>query len=228
MTHRILLAVTSHAELGSTGKPTGAFLTEIAHPYAVFEKAGYTVDFVSPKGGRVPLDGMDDKDLDDTGRAFLADEAAMARLHASAKSNTVKADDYAGIFFAGGHGTMWDFPDDAGLSSVAGKIYDRGGVVAAVCHGPAGLLNVKLASGAYLVADKKVAAFTNEEEKAVELTEVVPFLLADKLAERGAKLVPATNWQANVVVTERLVTGQNPQSATGTAEAMVAEIKKAR
>lgn len=220
MTRRILIAVTSHDKKGATtGEPTGAYLPEITHPLEVFTKAGFAVDFVSIKGGRVPLDGVDRKDP--VNAAFLDDVSAVDRLHASAAPGDVDAGKYAAIFFAGGHGTMWDFPGDETLPKLAATIYDKGGVVGAVCHGPAGLVNVRLGSGEFLVAGKEVAAFTNEEERAVGLAEVVPFLLADKLTERGAVHRPAPNWQKHVITSERLVTGQNPASAGGVAEAMV-------
>lgn len=219
MTQRILIAVTSHDQKGDTGQPTGAYLPEITHPLQVFTKAGFAVDFVSVRGGRVPLDGVDRKDP--VNAAFLDDAAAVARLHASAAPAAIDPSKYAAIFFAGGHGTMWDFPDDPTLPELAARIYERGGVVAAVCHGPAGLINIKLTNGTYLVAGKDVAAFTNDEERAAGLAEVVPFLLADKLVERGAHHKPAPNWQKQVITSERLVTGQNPASAAGTAEAVV-------
>jgi putative intracellular protease/amidase len=216
---KILIAVTSHDKKGDTGQATGAYLAELAHPYAVFRKAGYHVDFVSTKGGKVPLDGVDRKDP--VNAAFLDDAAVVEHLHASVKADAVRAEDYAAIFYAGGHGTMWDFPGDEKLAAKAASIYDRGGIVGAVCHGPAGLVNIKLSNGEYLVKGKDVSAFTNEEEKAVGLEKVVPFLLADVLVERGATHKPAPNWQKQVVVIERLVTGQNPASAAGVAEAMV-------
>jgi putative intracellular protease/amidase len=218
MKKKILIAVTSHDKKGSTGQPTGAYVGEISHPVAEFVAQGFEVEFVSPKGGQVPLDGVDRNDP--VNAAFLDNAPLMQQLHSSSQAKNLKASDYAGIFFAGGHGTMWDFPDCSELSTLAGKIYDDGGVVGAVCHGPAGLVNVKLASGAYLVAGKNVSAFTNDEEEAAGLTKVVPFLLADKLVSRGATHVPAPNWQAQVVVSERLVTGQNPASAKGVAVAM--------
>ena len=221
---RILLAVTSHDRLGSTGRPTGAYLAEIAHPYAELAEAGIDVDFVSPRGGQVPLDGV--KDADEVGRAFLANQDAMDRLARTPAAADVDPTPYQGIFYAGGHGTMWDFPDDAGLQRLAAAIYERGGVVAAVCHGPAALVNLRLSDGRYLVAGKEVAGFTNDEERTVGLAEVVPFLLADALTARGAIHRPAPNWQAQVITSERLVTGQNPASARGTAEAMVALLMK--
>lgn len=225
MKPRILIALTSHATLGSTGKPTGAYVAEIAHPWAAFTDAGFDVDFVSVRGGEVPLDGVDRKDP--VNARLLDDAATLARLHASLAPREVDPSRYAAIFYAGGHGTMWDFPDDATLAQVAARIYDQGGVVSAVCHGPAALVNVRLGSGAYLVAGKEVAAFTNEEERAVGLAEVVPFLLADKLAERGAVHRPAPNWQNQVVTSERLVTGQNPASAAAVGAAVVKLVKAA-
>lgn len=221
-TPRVLFVVTSHAQLGSTGKPTGAYLSEISHVHEVLRAAHVEVDFVSTKGGKVPLDGVDRADA--ANAAFLDDAAAMAKLADSKRPDQIDASRYAAIYFAGGHGTMWDLPDDAGLAKLTAKIYDQGGIVAAVCHGPSGLVNVKLASGAYLVAGKQVAAFTNDEERAVKLTEIVPFLLADKLVERGARHLPAANFTKHVVVSERLITGQNPQSARGVGEAIAKQL----
>lgn len=219
MKQHILFALTSHDKKGSTGESTGAYLPEIAHPHAVFTAAGYAVDFVSTRGGDVPLDGVDRNDP--VNAAFLDDPALMRQLHASAASTSVDPSRYAAIFFAGGHGAMWDFPDATAFSQAAASIYESGGVVGAVCHGPAGLVNVRLTNGAYLVAGKTVSAFTNEEERAVKLDRVVPFLLETRLVERGARFEGAPNWQEKVVVSERLVTGQNPASASGVAKAMV-------
>jgi putative intracellular protease/amidase len=217
---KILIALTSHATLGSTGKPTGAYLSETSHPHAVFAAAGFEIDFVTPAGGTPPWDGVDLKDP--VNQAFHEDPAIRARVAAAKRPAEIDASAYAAIFFAGGHGTMWDFPTDAALASLAARVYDQGGVVGAVCHGPAALVNVTLASGRHLVDGKDVAAFTNDEERAVELDGVVPFLLADELVRRGARHRPAAKWQANVVTSERLVTGQNPASATGVAQAMTA------
>jgi putative intracellular protease/amidase len=219
MPKRALIVVTSHDRKGDTGQPTGAYLSEITHPHEALRRAGVLVDFASPRGGRVPLDGVDRGDP--VNAAFLDDEALMARLHNSLRPDQIEPGNYDAIFYAGGHGTMWDFADEPRLARVAAAIYERGGVVAAVCHGPAGLVNVKLSTGEWLVAGKEVAAFTNDEERAVGLAEIVPFLLADRLVERGARHRPAPNFKANVVVSERLVTGQNPASARGVGEKMV-------
>ncbi|WP_437968230.1 type 1 glutamine amidotransferase domain-containing protein [Sorangium sp. So ce260] len=219
MTQRVLIAMTSHDKKGATGESTGAYLPEIAHPYAEFTKAGIAIDFASARGGRVPLDGVDE--ADPASAPFLDGGALAGRLHDSLPADSVEPSRYAAIFFAGGHGTMWDFPENEAFARVATRIYERGGVVGAVCHGPAALVNVRLSSGQYLVAGKAVSAFTNEEERAVKLDAVVPFLLQDRLVERGALFQPAAPWQKQVVVAERLVTGQNPASAQGVAEAMV-------
>jgi len=217
----VLIALTSHDKKGTTsGEPTGAYLPEIAHPHAVFAKAGYQVDLVSTRGGPVPLDGVDRSDA--VSAAFLDDPESARQLRQSLASTDIDPARYSAIFFAGGHGAMWDFPDAQAFSSAARVIYEGGGVVAAVCHGPAGLVNVRLSNGRYLLAGKAVSAFTNEEERAVKLDTVVPFLLESRLVERGAHFEGAPNWQEKVVVSERLVTGQNPASAAGVAKAVVA------
>jgi putative intracellular protease/amidase len=220
---RALIVLTSHDQLGTTGKQTGAYLSEVTHVYWQLLRAGIAVDFVSPRGGAAPLDGVSRDDADNA--RFLDDATAMAAVGATLRPDQVDPSRYAAIYYAGGHGTMWDLPDDAGLQRIAAAIYDAGGHVAAVCHGPSGLVNIKLASGAYLVAGKDVAAFTNAEETAVELTKVVPFLLADALVAHGARHRPAANFAANVVVSERLITGQNPASARGVGAALVAALR---
>ncbi|MFT7582071.1 MAG: putative intracellular protease/amidase [Myxococcota bacterium] len=220
---KILIALTSHGELGDTGRKTGFYLSEVTHPYEVFTKAGYTVDFVSPKGGAAPMDGVDRKDP--LNAAFLDNTALLARTQNTLRPDQVDAKDYAAIFFAGGHGTMWDFAENVALQALATTIYEQNGVVSAVCHGPAGLVNIKLSSGEYLVKGKQVAAFTNAEEAAVELQEVVPFHLETRLRERGALPQIAPNFKANVVTSERLVTGQNPASAAGVAEGVLKLLK---
>lgn len=213
---KILIALTSHSQLGTTGRSTGFYLPEAAHPYHVFTQAGYSVDFVSPQGGEPPMDGVDR--TDPLQQAFLEDAAAMAKVRVTLRPEQVKQADYAAIFYAGGHGTMWDFPSNEALAMIARDIYEGGGVVAAVCHGPAALVNITLSDGRYLVDGKTVSAFTNEEEVAVGLAEVVPFLLESMLVERGAQMTKVPNFQAHTAVSERLVTGQNPASAAPVAE----------
>ncbi|SAI72790.1 Molecular chaperone Hsp31 and glyoxalase 3 [Bordetella ansorpii] len=223
MSQRILFVLTSHDRKGpfdaADAAPSGFYLSEVTHPHRVLADAGYAVDFVSPKGGKTHVDGLD---LDDpVNAAFWNDATLRGATETTLAPSQVDADAYAAIFYAGGHATMWDFPDSTELAAIAVRIYERGGIVAAVCHGPAGLVNLKLSDGRHLVDGKDVSAFTNDEERAVGLYDTVPFLLADALQERGARHVPAPNFQAQVVVSERLVTGQNPASAKGVAEAML-------
>jgi putative intracellular protease/amidase len=217
--NRVLFVLTSHDRKGS--KPSGFFLSEATHPHRLLADAGYQIDFVSPKGGKAPLD-PDSLDLDDgTNAKFWNDPVLRGAVEHTKRPTEVSADDYAGIFFAGGHGAMWDLPDDADLAALTASIYEHGGVVGAVCHGPAALVNVKRPDGEYLVKDMFVAAFTNEEEREVGLERVVPFLLADRLVERGARHDAAPNWAIKVCVSGRLVTGQNPASATRVGDAML-------
>lgn len=213
------MVLTSHSELGNTGQKTGFYLPEAAHPYAVFTQAGYEVDFVSPQGGQPPMDGIDLEDP--LQKSFMDDPVVVEKLAQTLTPDQINPSDYAAIFYAGGHGVMWDFPDNNALAQIATAIYENKGVVAAVCHGPAGLVNVTLSDGSYLVAGKTISTFTNEEETAVELTEVVPFLLETRLRERGAEITKAPNFEPHVAVSERVVTGQNPASATPVAEAVV-------
>ncbi|MET9303169.1 type 1 glutamine amidotransferase domain-containing protein [Micromonospora aurantiaca (nom. illeg.)] len=212
---RALIALTSHSELGRTGRSTGYYVGEAAEPWEVFRSAGYDVDLVSVAGGEPPVDGRDENDS--TQNDFLA----TAGVTDTPKAADVDPAGYDVILFAGGHGTMWDFPDDPDLARIARSVYERGGVVAAVCHGPSALVNLTLTDGSRLVAGKRVAGFTNSEEAAVGLTDEVPFLLADKLGEAGAQHVPAPDFTEHVVVDGRLVTGQNPQSARAVADAVV-------
>lgn len=219
MTRSILIALTSHRALGDTGRETGFYVGEAAHPWKVFTDAGYTVDLVSVAGGVPPRDGVDADDP--VQQEFLADGRVAAQLADTRTPADVDPADYDAIFYAGGHGTMWDFPGDTRLAAVAREVYEAGGVVSAVCHGPSGLVDLTLSDGTPLVEGKRVSAFTNEEEAAVGLTDVVPFLLQTRLEERGAKHSGAPNFAAHVVRDGRLVTGQNPASAAGVAEAVV-------
>lgn len=219
--------MTSHEDLGVTGRKTGWYLPEIAHPAAIFQNAGYGLTAVSPRGGAPPMDGDGANLGDPVQQAFLDDPTTASLVRHTLRPEQVDPATCDAIFYVGGHGPMWDFPDDSGLARIAAAIYERGGVVAALCHGPAGLLNLTLSNGDYLVAGKEVAAFTDDEEAAVGLTAVVPFLLESTLVQRGARHTKAPNFQAHVVVDGRLVTGQNPASATGVAEAVVAALSSA-
>lgn len=215
---KILIALTSHDDLGGVRK-TGFYLSEAAHPWRVFRAADYQVDLVSPQGGKPPRDGVDL--ADPIQQAFLDDAEMLRKLAETRRPDEINAQEYAAILYAGGHGAMWDFPNNTDLAGIARDIYEAGGVVAAVCHGPAALLNITLSDGTCLVADKEVSAFTNDEESAVGLSDVVPFLLQTALEGRGARHVGAANFQSHVSIADRLVTGQNPASATGVADQVV-------
>lgn len=208
----VLFVVTSVNVKGNTGLATGFNLGEVVHPLEKLQNAGIAVEFASPKGGAAPPDGMED--MNDPVIAHYWKDAGFR--HAIANTlclDNVDASRYSAIFFAGGHGTMWDFPDSAAAQRIIREIDAAGGIVSAVCHGPAALLNARRADGSLLVAGKRLAAFTDEEEEEVQSTNIVPFLLAHTLIERGALHQHTPNWSDNVVVDGRLITGQNPQSA---------------
>lgn len=211
---KVLIIVTSHALLGTTGKPTGYYLPEVSHPYFELMEAGIEVDIASPKGGEAPVD-QDSLSMEDK----YNQKMWKTPEHRNKLKNTIKLSDvdskkYAGILFAGGHGTMWDFKDNKDVQKVIRDVYETNrGIVAAVCHGPAALVDVKLSNGKYLVDGKKVAGFSNAEEEAVKLTKVMPFLLETELKKNGGIYSKAGLWQNHVVVDQRIITGQNPASA---------------
>ncbi|MDC1107052.1 type 1 glutamine amidotransferase domain-containing protein [Prolixibacteraceae bacterium] len=223
---KILFVVTSHNDLGDTGKKTGYWLSEVTHPWSTLVDAGYTVDFVSPKGGVVSTDPGSKDMKDSINTAFLNNKEYQAKIGQTMTPKDIDPTKYAAIFYAGGHGVMWDFAGNEALNQIAASIYDNGGVVAAVCHGPAGIVNIKLEDGKYLVDGKNVSAFTNEEEAQIALDKVVPFSLEDSLKSNGAIIQKADLWQEKISVDNRLVTGQNPQSAKAVGEAVLDIIKK--
>ncbi|WP_433373749.1 type 1 glutamine amidotransferase domain-containing protein [Actinoplanes sp. CA-142083] len=220
-TKKIAIVLTSHEKLGDTGRTTGYYVGEAAHPWAEFVDAGYAVDLLSIDGGNPPRDG-EDKD-DAVQRRFLAeagDELAKTRPVRDADPAA-----YDAVVLAGGHGTMWDFPGSGELATLLREVYESGGVVGAVCHGPAGLVNVKLSDGTPLVAGRRVSAFTNAEEDAVGLTSVVPFALQTRLEELGAHHESGPNWKPKVIRDGRLVTGQNPASAAGVGQEVLTALR---
>jgi putative intracellular protease/amidase len=219
----ILCVVTSHPIRGDSGEPTGFAMVELTHPLEVFEKAGILVEIASIRGGHPPIDFFD---LSDPANAhYWKDKNFRDALANSLVLGDLDPSRYSAVFFAGGHGTMWDFADSEAVQKTIRQIWEAGGVVSAVCHGPAALVNAKLSDGAYLVAGKKIAAFTDEEEAEVKYTNVVPYLLATTLKKHGALHQPAANWSENVVTDGRLVTGQNPASARGVGEALVQQLQ---
>ncbi len=214
----VLFVLTSHGTKGSSGEPTGYYLAEVTHPLAELEAGGIRVEFASIQGGEPPVDGLDLQDA--TNARYWNDDSFRNAVRHTKRLQDVDASDYSAIFFAGGHGTMWDFPSSPDVQRLTREIYENNGPVGAVCHGPSALLNVTLSDGSYLVDGKRISAFTDSEERAVKLDSVVPFLLASELSERGARHQPAPDWSCQVVVDGRLVTGQNPQSAAEVGKAL--------
>lgn len=219
----ILFIVTSHAMLGDTGHKTGVWLEELTTPYYALKDAGYDVRIVSVAGGDIPFDprSLEEENLPVSVQRYQKDKDLQAALKATDSIADVTMAEHVAIFMPGGHGTMWDLPDNPRLSSLVVNAYESGKPVAAVCHGPAGLVGVKLSSGDYLVKGKTVAAFTNEEEEAVGLTEKVPFLLEDKLEAQGAVMKKADNFVPNAVRDGLLITGQNPASSEAVAKLLI-------
>ena len=223
---KILIVLTSHNTLGSTGKPTGFWLEEFTAPYYVFLDAGAEVTVASPKGGQPPIDPKSDDPSGQTESMsrFKRDQAAQAVLASTAKLADVRAADFDAVFYPGGHGPLWDLAEDRASISLIESFYSDNKPVAAVCHGPSVLRNVKY-KGDALVKGKRVTGFSNSEEEAVQLTAIVPFLVEDELARLGGLYEKAADWQSFVVTDGRLVTGQNPASSGAAAQALLALLK---
>jgi putative intracellular protease/amidase len=222
---KILLIVTSHTQLGNTKEATGFWLEELATPYAEFTKAGAQVDIASPLGGKAPADPKSEQESSEATRAFLADAGAKKKLANTLVLEKVK-ERYDAYFVVGGHGTMWDLATHAPLHSLLTTAYARGAVVSAVCHGPAALVGVKGPDGKPIVSGKRVAAFSNEEEKAVKLDTVVPFPLETRLREQGARYESGPMWGSFVVRDGRLITGQNPASSAAAAREVITALSE--
>jgi putative intracellular protease/amidase len=223
---KILIVLTSHTELGETGKKTGFWLPELTHPYYEFKKAGFLIDIASIDGGMAPLDSKAFSEEDEYHDVFLNDADLMAKVIRSIPLAQLRAEDYAAVLYSGGSGPMWDFPNNQDIQRLSRDIYENNGIVSAVCHGNAALVNVRMSDGSLLIKNKRVAAFTNEEEASLGTTDIVPFLLQDKLVEQGAIHVFAKPWQENVVIEGRLITGQNPASAKKVAESIITQLSK--
>ncbi len=220
---KILMVLTSHDQLGDTGKKTGFWLEEFAAPYFAFRDAGAEVVLASPKGGHPPLDPKSDDpeaQTEATRRFYDDDEARRALANTHMLAGLVPGD-YDALFYPGGHGPMWDLVDDLHSIVMVESFYAAGKPVGAVCHAPAVLLNAKAPDGAPLVQGNAVTGFANSEEDAVGLTEVVPFLLEDALKEKGGHYSKVADWQPHVVGDGNLITGQNPASSEPTAAALL-------
>lgn len=212
---RILIVTTSHDQLGDTGKKTGFHLEELTHPYYAFKDAGHTVDIASVSGGEAPIDPGSRKSEGENAQSaerFLKDDAAMSSISQTLAIDEVNPDNYDAVYLPGGHGTMWDMADNETLGQLVGTFYQAGKPVAAVCHGPAGLVGATDATGRPIVDGKRVNSFTDDEERKVELDRVVPFLLESRLRELGAAFEGGGTFTSYAVRDGNLITGQNPRS----------------
>jgi putative intracellular protease/amidase len=219
---KIVMVLTSHDQLGNTGRKTGFWLEEFAAPYFVFRDAGVRLTLASPKGGQPPIDPKSDLPENQTPAMtrFKKDEAAQLALSQTVKLADVKSEDYDTVFYVGGHGPMWDLAESPVSIALLESFYNSGKPIALVCHSP-GVLRHVTYQGAPLVKGKHVTGFTNGEEAEVQLTKVVPFLVEDELMRLGAIFEKRADWQPFAVVDGRLVTGQNPASSTSAAQALL-------
>lgn len=223
---KILMVLTSHDQLGNTGRKTGFWLEELAAPYYAFRDAGADITLASPKGGQPPLDPKSNEpafQTDDT-RRFEADAQAKALLATTVRLDSVTQADFDTVFYPGGHGPLWDLAEDSHSIELIQSFLAAGKPVALVCHAPGALRHVKTPDGHPLVEGKKVTGFTNTEEAAVELTEVVPFLVEDELKARGGLFSRADDWAPHVVSDGLLITGQNPASSAPAAELLLEQL----
>jgi putative intracellular protease/amidase len=211
---KILMVLTSHDQLGDTGKPTGFWLEEFAAPYYVFKDAGAEITLASPKGGQPPIDPKSDEPGNQTEpmERFKKDPDAQKLLANTAKLADVKADGFDTVFYPGGHGPLWDLANDKNSIALIEDFYNAGKPVAAVCHAP-GVLKGVTYQGQPLVKGKRVTGFANSEEEAVGLTKIVPFLVEDELKRLGGKYEKGDDWSVFTLVDGQLVTGQNPASS---------------
>ncbi|WP_223512867.1 type 1 glutamine amidotransferase domain-containing protein [Pseudomonas sp. GL-B-19] len=224
---KILMVLTSHDQLGDTGKKTGFWLEEFAAPYFAFKDAGAQLTLASPKGGQPPLDPKSDEpdaQTEATDR-FNKDPAAKSALASTALLNSVRVEDYDAVFYPGGHGPLWDLAEDTFSIALIEAFIKAGKPVAAVCHAPGVLRHVKGADGQPLVKGKRVTGFTNSEEEAVQLTNVVPFLVEDMLKEKGGIYSKGVDWASYVLTDGLLITGQNPASSDAAAEALLTKLR---
>ncbi|MGB5226203.1 MAG: type 1 glutamine amidotransferase domain-containing protein [Arenicellales bacterium] len=224
---RILMVLTSHDQLGDTGHKTGFWLEEFASPYYVFKDANADITLASPEGGQPPLDPKSDEaDFQtDATRRFKEDADAQAALANTSKLADVSPENFDAVFYPGGHGPLWDLAEDNNSIALIESMYASGKPVAAVCHAPAVLKNAKDSDGSPLVNGKSVTGFSNSEEDAVQLTEVVPFLLEDELKGKGGNYSKGDDWHPYTITDGNLITGQNPASSELAAKAVLEMLK---
>ena len=225
---KIAMILTSHDELGTTGKKTGFWLEEFAAPYYVFKDAGIDLTLASPKGGQPPLDPKSDEPGAQTEatKRFKQDAAAQQALAHTVPLDTIKAADFDAVFYPGGHGPLWDLAEDPKSIALIETAYAAGKPVALVCHAPGVLRHVKAPNGDLLVKGKAVTGFTNTEEAAVHLTDVVPFLVEDMLKNAGGTYSKGADWGPYIVTAGNLITGQNPASSEPAAKELLKQLSK--
>ncbi|MDR6712904.1 putative intracellular protease/amidase [Pseudomonas hunanensis] len=228
MSKKILVVLTNTAKYPTINRATGLWLGEAVHFVAEVEHQGYAVDFVSPNGGYVPIDPKSLEMAPDLDWQWYDDKAFLNRLGSTLSPGQAKADDYCAIYYTGGHGVIWDFPNNVPLQDLARRIYEKGGVIASVCHGAVGLLNIKLSDNTLLVREREVTGFSNTEEKLVELDKVVPYLTENELAAKGGTYRKHDDpWAEFVVCDGRLITGQNPASSALVAKKVLETLQRA-
>jgi len=222
MNKKILFVLTSHEDLGDTGKKTGFWTEELAAPYYALADQGAEITLASPKGGQPPIDPKsEDPDAQtDATRRMAEDKELLGKLSNTTVLSDIKMEDYDAVFYPGGHGPLWDLAEDATSQKLIVDFYKAEKPVAFVCHAPGVLKNVKV-DGEYLVNGKNVTGFTNTEEEAVQLTDIVPFLVEDMLKENGGNYSKIGDWSPYAVVDGRLITGQNPASSEKVAEELL-------
>jgi len=224
---KILIVLTSHSQLGDTGQKTGFWLEEFATPYYIFKDANADVTLASPNGGQPPLDPKSDEPdfQTEATERFKKDADTQSVLANTKKLSDISPDDYDAVFYAGGHGPLWDLAEDRNSIALIETMYASGKPVAAVCHAPAVLRHAEAPDGAPLVKGKSVTGFSNTEEVAVQLSEVVPFMLEDELKAKGANYSKAEDWNPYAITDGNLITGQNPASSDSVAKAVLEIIK---
>jgi putative intracellular protease/amidase len=225
---KVLMVITSHDQLGSTGRKTGFWLEEVAAPYYVFKDAGVDITLASPKGGRPPLDPKSNEPAFRTELTlrFEGDAAAQAQLDKTVRLDSVSQEEFDSVFYPGGHGPMWDLAEDENSIKLIESFLAAGKPIAIVCHSTGALRHVMAPGGGLVVAGKEVTGFTNGEEEEVGLTKVVPFLVEDEMLKLGAIFSKKANWGVHVVSDGLLITGQNPQSSGPAAKSLIAALKK--
>lgn len=220
---KILMVLTSHDQLGNTGKKTGFWLEEFAAPYYVFKDAGADITLASPKGGQPPLDPKSDEPDSQTAATarFKKDRESQEKLANTVLLSSVSHEEFDAVFYPGGHGPLWDLSEDRDSITLIESMHAAGKPVSAVCHAPAALRHTKLHNGRPLVEGKRVTGFANTEEAAVQLTDIVPFLVEDSLKKSGGIYSKGPDWSSYVLVDGNLVTGQNPASSEEAARAVL-------